>query len=470
MTLSNRQPDSHRPGQMTAAMRVGPSTFALRKGPRVLRVGVVQDGRMREERTLTRPSHVSVGTTEENAFLLATRAAPQSFRLFEHAGGSYHLNFTDEMRGRVALSSGLFELSELKAQAEQVARGAYRLALSDEARGKIVLGEVTFLFQFVERAPILPKAVLPAAVLRGAATIDWNSAIGAAFSFFVHFLILGAAYSDWADPVIDDQLSTAGLIDSLKNLPPPPPVEEKEPADVPIEPSEDSSAKTQAIELPAPKPTSVPGRTSSPKPTGDAALAEQLAQIDVSTLGALNNAGPATTAVLKQNEVAWAALDAAASSAAGVRSGSGPQLAPQGAPIRAAVLGDLRELGTKGRGPEGTGNAVRTSGPIARADLANPATSGGSVSNAARTVAGMRAGLRACYQRGLDENPDASGSLRLTIRVGAGGEVVGVSVSPSGNLPASVVQCVTKHVRVAQFDAPEGGAAVISVPVTFVKQ
>ena len=56
-----------------------------------------------------------------------------------------------------------------------------------------------------------------------------------------------------------------------------------------------------------------------------------------------------------------------------------------------------------------------------------------------------------------------------TIRVGAGGEVTGVSGS-SGTLPPSVVACVKARAQAAQFDAPEGGSAVISVPVTFVKQ
>ena len=72
--------------------------------------------------------------------------------------------------------------------------------------------------------------------------------------------------------------------------------------------------------------------------------------------------------------------------------------------------------------------------------------------------------------RGLAENPDASGSVRLTIRVGAGGEVAGVTATPSGSLPASVVACVQARAQAAQFDAPEGGSAVIAVPVSFVKQ
>jgi Ca-activated chloride channel family protein len=95
------------------------------------------------------------------------------------------------------------------------------------------------------------------------------------------------------------------------------------------------------------------------------------------------------------------------------------------------------------------------------------AVSGGNVSNAARVVAGMRAGFRSCYQRGLNENPSAAGAIRLGVRVGAQGQVVDAVPVATGTLPASVVACVVARARAAQFDPPEGGKATIQFPVTF---
>ena len=54
-----------------------------------------------------------------------------------------------------------------------------------------------------------------------------HTTIIAAVSFLLHFMLLGAVYSDWLDPVSDDDVSVAGLIDSLKNLPAPPAIEDK---------------------------------------------------------------------------------------------------------------------------------------------------------------------------------------------------------------------------------------------------
>jgi len=82
----------------------------------------------------------------------------------------------------------------------------------------------------------------------------------------------------------------------------------------------------------------------------------------------------------------------------------------------------------------------------------------------------MRAGFRNCYQRGLAENPDAQGSIRLTIRVGATGAVTGVTPAPSGSLPASVIACCVARASAAQFEPPDGGSATIAVPITFVSQ
>lgn len=457
---------SQRPGQMTAVMRAVAAT-----GPKVLRIGVVQAGRVTEERIIKQRSHVTVGPSEKNLFVVASAAVPSSFRLFELIGSDYHMNFLDGMQGRVALPTGISDLNVLKGQAKRTSQGAYQVRLTDDSRGKVVIGDTTFLFQFVAPPPVQPKPQLPVAVLRGASTIDWNSTIIAAFSFLFHFLLLGAVYSDWLDPVIDDEVAVAGLIDSLKNLPPPPPVEEK-----PLEPEESKEAVKEA------EPTKAPAAAAAAKGPAPGAMTEkqaaavsnQLEQLEMQTLGALATAGPATAGVLKGGEVATGALDQAAASSAGVGAGSGDlKLGGGGGALRpGATGGGLAGIGSTGRGTGAgeTGAAAKVAGPKGNANVGGAAVSGGTVSNAARVVAGMRAGFRACYQRGLNENPDAQGNIRLTIQVGPGGEVRGVTATPSGTLPASVVACVQARAKAAQFDPPEGGAAAIQVPVTFVKQ
>ncbi len=466
MTQGFQQPGtSQRPGQMTAVMRAVAAT-----GPKVLRIGVVQSGRVSEERIIKQRTHVTVGPSEKNMFVISTSSVPATFRVFELIGNDYHLNFLDGMTGRIALPTGISDLAVLKGQARRTSQGAYQIRLTEDSRGKVVIGDTTFLFQFVAPPPIQPKPQLPVAVLRGASAIDWNTTIIAALSFLFHFLLLGSIYSDWLDPIVDDEANVSGVIDSLKSLPPPPPVEDK-----PEEKPDDTAKPEKAADkAPAPAAAAAPG----PKPAGQmsekqaAALHNELDQLEMQTLGALASSGPATAGVLKGSEVATTALDQAAASSAGVGAGTGDlKLGSGGGAIRPGMGGTLAGIGSSGRteGTEGGGTAAKVAGPKGNANVGGASVSGGTVGNASRVVAGMRAGFRACYQRGLADNPDAAGAVTLTIRVGPGGEVQSVSAS-SGSLPASVVSCVKARAQAAQFDAPEGGSAVIQVPVSFVKQ
>jgi outer membrane biosynthesis protein TonB len=304
------------------------------------------------------------------------------------------------------------------------------------------------------------------AVLRGASSIDWDTTIIAACSFLLHFLALGAIYSDWLDPVIDDDISVAGLIDSIRALPPPPEIEEA--------PQPDATDKAEVKEKEAPTAAKKPAPGAKMSAREAAALSRDLEQLEMAIIGNLTNTGPATAGVLRGGDLSFSALDAAALSAAGVGIGSGDlRFGGGGGTIRPGALGgDLAQIGATGRGTgtEGTGAAVKVAGPKGNANVAAPSVAGGTITNVARVVAGMRPGFRNCYNRGLQENPDAQGNIKLSITVGAGGEVTNVTATPSGHLPPSVIACVTARARAAAFDPPDGGSAVVVVPVTLVKQ
>ncbi len=467
MTQQSQQVQPSRPGQMTAVMRAVAAT-----GPKVLRIGVVQGGRVIEERIIKQRIHVTVGPNEKNMFVVSSSNVPSSFRLFELVGEDYYLNFVEGMSGRVALPTGIADLNVLKGQARKTAHGTYQLKLTEDSRGKIAVGEVTLLFQFVAPPPVQPKPQLPVAVLRGASSIDWTTTMIAAFSFLLHFLGVGSLYSDWLDPRVNEQEDLARLVDAIKALPPPPPVEQSK------ESAEDKSAKA-AEKSDAPKAASGAKSTQSAAAGGPkmssaaaAALTKSLDSLEMATLGALSGSGPATSGVLSGSEVAMGALDQAAATSAGVSAGVGGLNLGGGGAIRpGAAGGGLSSLGSTGKteGTQGTGAAAKVAGPKGNANVGGAAVSGGAVGNASRVVAGMKAGFRNCYNRELTNNPDAQGKIDLKIKVGPGGEVQSVSASSSGNL-GGAVECVKARARSAQFDAPEGGGAIIAVPVSFLKQ
>lgn len=460
---------STRPGQMTAVMRAVAPT-----GPKALRIGVVRNGRVVEERIIKRRRNVTVGSNEKNLFVAKAAGLPSSFKLFEAEGDGYTLNFLPSMSGRVKLPSGVAELEQLKSRGEKTSSG-YAFKLDEEARGKVTIGDSTFLFQFVAPPPVQPRPQLPVSVTRGAVGIDWPTTMIAAFSFLAHFLAIGLLYSDWMDPIVDTDVNVSSLVESIKNLPPPPELEEKKLDEEPKE--KEVAEKKEEKPKPKPKNQKKTEPDSAPKQklsTAEvAALASELDAIDMGVL-ASNTGKTATADVLSDvDSVATSILDKAAESGAGVSSGGpgGLKIGNAGGAIAKGSVGPgLKGVGSTGKsGGAGSGKTVKVRGPKGNASLGGTSVAG-KVGGASRVVARMRAGFRACYNKGLASNPDAAGRVTLKLKIGPGGEVVGVSASSSGNLPGSVVSCLKSRARGGRFAPPEGGTAVVTVPVTFVAQ
>ncbi len=466
-----------RPGQMTAVMRAMPQAT----GPKVLRIGLVQGGKVIEERVIKQRTHVTVGPSEKSMFVLPTKNVPPNFKLFELVGNDYCLNFLEGMTGRVALKTGISDLSALRGQARRSQQGqvqAYQIPLNEEARGKVVVGETTFLFQFVAPPPVQPRPQLPVSVKSGV-DIDWTTTIIAAFSFLFHFGLIGSIYSDWMDPVVDDQINVAQLIESVKQLPAPPPVEEqKENVDA-------NATATAAATVAAEAPKAASAGASKATGSGGAKVSDskaaqisnELASLDVAMLSTLNSNGASTDRVLSGSEMPLNLLDeAAASNAAAGRGGNeglhlGSGAGYSGRPGEAGA-GGLQGLANTGKGEGGpkSGDTVKVKGPTGSVGVGGANVSGGSVANAGAVVAGMAAGFRRCYNKGLQENPDMKGTVRITAKIGPNGEVLGASPSGGGNLSGTVISCVAARVSSAQFAPPDGGGATIVIPVSFQPQ
>jgi hypothetical protein len=470
-----------RPGQMTAVMRA----MTMAQGPKVLRIGLVQGGRVIEERVVKQRSTVTLGSSEKNMFVVVAPNLPSTFKLFEIINNEYYLNFLDNMSGRMALQTGVNDLNALKSQGKRTQGGAYQVKLTDDARGKVVIGDTTVLFQFVPPPPVQPKPQLPAAVMMGVGgVIAWDITIIAAFSFLTHFAIVGMFYSDWADEVLPDEADVKGLVESIRNLPPPPPIEKPPEEDPNAKDVKDDKSKDKAAKKPVAK-ASGSGKSSAKKGTGGkpgkaamstneaASLLNKLDQINAQLLGSLGSRGPATQGVLNESNIPTGDLQNLAGRNAGVGKGGPGNLnidGNAGGPVRAAGGSQgLAGIGGTSR-TGGTGNnagtAQKVKGPKASVS-GGGGVSVGKINNASRVIAQARGRARACYQAELNGNPNAGGRLSCTISVGSSGGVSSASCSPSGSL-SSTAGCVSGALRGLHFDPPEGGAAVVNVSFNFV--
>ncbi|MCC6899066.1 MAG: AgmX/PglI C-terminal domain-containing protein [Polyangiaceae bacterium] len=439
---------SSEPGRITRAMRA-----ASVSAPQCLRVALVRRGRVEEERLFRPGAEITLGQSERATFVLDEPTLPAKTPIFRE---NQLLVVPPGVAARVHDGDSLLELP--------AAAAARQVALGPNARGSMTVGEARLLFQMVV-APVRVQPQLPLALLRDPERIDWLTTIIAAFSFVAHFGVIGTLYSDWVDPVLDEGVTISGVVSEIAALPVAPDVEQAQaPADGP---------RAQLRDTPRGVPGTGPGKglPSTAAPPAHTGLGAELEKIELSTLGALGTGRAATEGVLGHREVATAALDAAATSGRGISDGpalvfGGGRPVTPGAPRDLSVLADGR---ASTRFSE-TGGKVAVAGPRPEAISQPPVVQGSTVSDAARVVAGLRAGFRACYKRGLEERPDAAGGVRITLRVGAGGEVQGVTTSATGSLPPSVASCVAARAKSAAFSPPDGGAAVVVVPVTFVLQ
>ena len=143
---------------------------------KILRIGVIQAGKIVEERLVRRREDVTIGASARNTIVVPASTLPKSFALFEVSGGDYSLVFSDTMDGRVSIGDQVYALDQVRSQgkAQPKGKGLLRLPLTDSSRGKVSLGEITLLFQFVTPPPIQPRPQLPPSV-RGSllGQMDW---------------------------------------------------------------------------------------------------------------------------------------------------------------------------------------------------------------------------------------------------------------------------------------------------------
>ncbi|MGH7269033.1 MAG: AgmX/PglI C-terminal domain-containing protein, partial [Polyangiaceae bacterium] len=301
-----------------------------------------------------------------------------------------------------------------------------------------------------------------------ASQIDWNLTIIAAFSFLLHFGMVGAMYSDWMDPVVNDDI-TAGLLDMVQRTMPPPVETAPDKTDTSA-----TAAETATAQKPAPK-QAAPAQNSKPAAPDAkvvAGLVNEAEQARIAILGALGG-GPNIAGAMKDDNGAPVDLNSLANRAGGIaNSNSLVSGVGGGGPIQPGKGGGgLQSLhgGQTGGASNGAGAATKVV-PIGDVQAGSSSMSV-PVSNAEAVIRSqIHPGAKRCYQRGLESDPTQAGKIVIIIKVAPSGEVDSASVASNKGLSAQVASCITAVARRAKFDAPGSNGSTISVPFNFVKQ
>src|SRR3954454_24990184 len=175
--------------------------------PRILRIGIIEGGRIVEERLVRKRENISVGQSARNLFVVPSDSLPRHWLMFEITPRGYVAHFADAMDARIAVGNEIISLAQLK-QAGKIKRHgqSWVMLLDERSRGKITVGDMRILFQFVAPPPPQPRPQLPPSV-RGsfASNLDWGFTFVAAVSFVAHVaFVLYLRSVDWPrKPEID---------------------------------------------------------------------------------------------------------------------------------------------------------------------------------------------------------------------------------------------------------------------------
>ncbi|MDH5674616.1 MAG: TonB family protein [Myxococcales bacterium] len=476
------RPGGTKPGAMTMAMQavqVKPPS-----GPKVLRVGILQGGKIVEERILRKRETVTVGNSERNHFVVHGPGVPARFEVFQLVGQDYILNFTPTMTGRVGLPGGVQDLEQLRRSgAARDAGSHHQVKLNDNSRGKVVIAGTTLLFQFVDPPPVQPKPQLPAAARSGfVRSIDWLFTAFVVFTFMVMFGFL--VYLENADWKIDEGLAAVPeeLAEMIFAEPPPPPEEQPTEEEVPEEEGEEEA---EAEAEPAPSRDDSPSKSDSEREAEvaekSARIAEEAAQAaEALIVGALSaEAGGALADVLAGGAVTGSAEEILANaSGVGVASSSAGSLrtrAGGGSGSGQRGLGTLAARGEGTTASRGEGEAVKERRIRGKTQVGSGGDIGGSGDFDANLVVAMikrRIGaIRACYEKELRRNPTLAGKVTIEFAIQPRGNVTGVKVTTNTTGESAVGTCVANAVQRFRFNpGPEGGAVVFSYPFVFAPQ
>jgi TonB family protein len=480
----NKAP-SGRPGAMTMAMQ---AVNIKPIGPKVLRVGVIQGGKIIEERIIRKRETVTVGGSERNHFVINAPGLAQRFELFQLVGSDYILNFTDAMSGRVGLPAGVQSLEQLRTSgAARNAGTHFQVKLNDNSRGKVVVGDITLLFQFVTPPPVQPRPQLPAAARGGfAKSIDWMFTAFVLFSFMTHFGFV--VYLENADWPIDQGIGVIPeqyLSEIIMPEEPPPPVEDTsdapsdENAETP-EPTPSKQNQQQADNKPD-KGDAKPSEGDSQEAVQEATARmadEAAAAAEALLLGALSaDGGGALADVLAGGAVTGNAADVLAqASGVGVATGS------SGGTLRTRAGGESAgQKGLGSLGASGGGKAVSEGGEIGERAVRGSiklddgdAVGGTGEFDAKLVVAEIKkriGAIKACYERELRRNPTLQGKIAVQFTIEQSGTISKATATENSTNDPNVASCVVEAVKRIRFNpGPEGGSVTFAYPFVFQPQ
>jgi hypothetical protein len=434
---------------------------AAAESRRHLRVGLVQAGRIVEERVFRAAEPVTLGPEPRASFILPPDVLARPWRLFEERRGRLVLRLAPEMSARVA--SG----TTLTAHAAAPGEPVRAIVLPEAARGKVTVGDTTILFQRVRPPTPRPRPQLPASVRRHVLSdLDLPFVAIVALTFLLHVaVVVYLRQVDWPRKPAIDELPDRFLRHFVERpRPPAPKTARPEPAPAPAphpQPVTRSSAPVVAR----------PATTVETEAERRARLAKEVQRKGIlAYLTTVNPDGTSAMPDLLKPGRPEQDVEKALEHAGGVTASTDDMLLnlPRGGGTGkvATPLGLRGAAGISEAGP--VGPAVER-GVKTNSHEGAPSVEDGHVDPAAiaREIRARRKAIAACYERALKQQPTLAGKLVIRFSLAAAGTVTAVEIDDDTLGSPDVASCIRATVLRWRFPALAEGAAELSFPFVF---
>ena len=474
--------------------------MAKARDKKVLRVGIIQAGRIVEERVLQKKGPVTIGQSPRNTFAIPIAHLPASYTLFEVKGGEYYLRFVRGMEGRVSAKGEILHLKTLvERRIVRQAGSHYLFPLGKEGRGKIELGDITLLFQFVDPPPPISKLQLPANVQKGwLARLDGFFAVTLLLSLLVQGGAIGGLEWWWltygqyeastirARPRLIAPLTSEVEIRTEEEAPLPE-RELLEPSDTGPEIaeaafSEDEEITEEDLEIPdmTDKTPSAPRRGDDVELDPKKRYERQLSRVRRSTLlRYVGSAGGDTASRYRMTldkgargsrlTEAWRTREGTADA------GPGDRRVYRGVPEATGegdASGSYRRIGKKARrdirtervstGRKSDSDEVRVRVRVGGSLGRKSGTGTIDKQSVASVFRRRKKAIRRCYEKSLRANPSAQGKVTIQFTIGPAGRITNIRVTQDTTGDSSIGSCIVSRVRGWRFDPPDRGSVTFS--------
>jgi hypothetical protein len=436
---------------------------------KVLRIGILQDGKIVQEKRIGEGNTVTVGASPKATFSYALPKVPRKFPLFVAKGDKYFLRFLPSMAGKIATKDGVQALDALgKSGAAKRKGDVYVLPLTEKNRGKISIDNVTVLFQFVPAPPEPLTPTYKTDFRPKLFTEDDPVFLG----FLGLFTLLAAVFVVYVQSVETPALLPTDVLPERfvkLAIPPPDPADPSETEDPDLDEEGDGPAVAKEKEEEAgggaeeqPKEQAEVAPKTAEERAAEEIRRKQQMEAEVKERSLLlkmigtrgeSSSGQMVDDLFGEGAGVGTDLDAALAEAGGVEQGTYEALGEKrgtgsGTGRDDASIGDLARA-QGGSSDVGAGPATKVTGRISSGTVD---VSGGDPAKIKSVINNYTGQVKACYEQRLKSNPALAGRVELLWYIN-GGRVSSVEVLGNSTGDSELANCIALKVRTWRFPA-----------------